>query len=289
MNNEEIPKSDDPKIKDFQIKLQVLKNAVLEERNKRGELEKEITKLKNKIQTNEDTIHDKELLIVNLSHEKYELMSALDVERNKSKDDNKSITDLLGGIFQRKESIGFDDRKLRDENINLKNEIELLKRKSEQQAEEFENCKSDYQNLLNTQMNKVKLLESSIIEKNKLIDENDKRLDIMFENYSKYDIERTKLQSSVNKLTDENKIKTEKICELLTKLEEKEEAIMQYKDSLKRHEVESTELAKKLAELKNAIIESNMIIQNFSGEKIGSLFNSPIDVVIIYIAHFWQN
>jgi hypothetical protein len=290
MNNEE-SKSEDPKIKELQYKMQILKNAVIEERTKRGELEKEITRLKEINQVREDTIHNKELIIVNLNNEKFELQSAIEIERNRNKDDNMSFSDLIGGIFQRRDSnVGDDSRKIINENKEMKTELEILKKKLDKQTSDFDNCKIEYQNLLNIQLNKVRSLEATILEKNKLIDENDKKLEIMFENYNKYDIERTKFQSAINQLSSENKIKTEKIIELLTKLEDKENSIIAYKESLKRHEVESTELAKKLAELKNAIIESNMVIQNFTGEKIGSLFNSPISVIDIHnIDNFWEN
>jgi chromosome segregation ATPase len=280
MNNEELnTKAEDPKIKDLQMKMQVLKNAVIEERTKRGEMEKEINRLRNLNHQYEDTIHDKEMLIVNISNEKFELQSALEIERNKMRDDNMSFSDLLGGIFQRKESLVVEDKKLGFELKELKAENEMLKKKLEQQSADFDNCKIDYQNLLNIQMTKSRTLESSIVEKNKLIEENDKKLEIMFDNYKKYDVEKTKHQSIINQLTEETTLKSEKIVELLGKLEDKESMILSYKESLIRHEIESTELAKKLAELKNAIIESNMVIQSFTGEKIGSLFNTPTEVI----------
>lgn len=281
MNNDERQaKDNENKIKDFQIKMQVLKNAVIEERNKRSELEKEINKLKDTLQQHEDTLHDKELAVIQLSNEKFELQSALEIERNKSEYNNMSFTDLLGGIFQKKESITYQDSKFLLELKELRLDNDMLKKKIEEQTNDFENCKSEYQNLLNTQMTKVRTLESALVEKNKLIDENNKKLEIMFENYKKYDIEKTKYNSIINKITEENNLKSEKIIELLNKLEDKENVINTYKESFVRHEIESTELAKKLAELKNAIIESNMIIQSFTGEKIGTLFNTPIEVMI---------
>jgi hypothetical protein len=73
-------------------------------------------------------------------------------------------------------------------------------------------------------------------------------------------------------------MREEKIMELLLKLEDKENIILTYKDNLRRHEVESAELARKLAELKNAIIEANIVIQTFRGEKVGSVFNSDLEI-----------
>jgi hypothetical protein len=47
---------------------------------------------------------------------------------------------------------------------------------------------------------------------------------------------------------------------------------------LRRQAKESAELANKLAELKNAIIDNNMVVHNFKGERIGTFFNTSIEV-----------
>jgi len=47
---------------------------------------------------------------------------------------------------------------------------------------------------------------------------------------------------------------------------------------LRRQAKESAELANKLAELKNAIIDNNMVVHNFKGEKIRTFFNTSIEV-----------
>jgi hypothetical protein len=143
---------------------------------------------------------------------------------------------------------------------------------------EFESIKMEYQNLINLQMEKIRKHEHTILEKNKAIDENAKKLEIMFNNYKKFDIERTKFESTINELLQEKKMRDDKIVELLLNLEDKEKVILNYKENLSRHEIESSEMARKLAELKNAIIESNMVIQTFRCEKVGNFFNDNIDI-----------
>jgi hypothetical protein len=280
-NGDEYNNREELKIKDLQIKIQVLKNGIIEERNKKSEIEKDMTKLRVIIENYEKLINEKENIIVTLSKEKYELHSKLEIEKSKS-DSSSNFTNILGGIFQRRESLsGFDDKKLISENKEIQFQNELFKKKLEDQTEDFENCKVEYQNLLNIQMAKIKMLESTILEKNKNIDENNKKLEIMFDNYKKYDIEKTKYESEINELSINNKLKEEKIIELLLKLEEKENVLITYKESLMRHEIESSELARKLAELKNAIIESNLVIHKFRGEKLGAIYNTPIEVIFI--------
>ena len=51
-----------------------------------------------------------------------------------------------------------------------------------------------------------------------------------------------------------------------------------YEESLKRQANESAQLANKLAEIKNAILDDNIVVQIFKGENLGIFFNSKIEV-----------
>lgn len=277
------------RIKDLMMKIQVLRNGVIEERNKNSELEKEIGKLKTHVTGLDNLLIEKENMIVNLSKEKYELISKLDIEKQKSEGSSQSdnsmgsqFTNLISGIFQKREStfISSDSevKKLQNENKDFQLENAILKKKIEDQSLDFEKCKIEYQNLINLQLDKIKKLDQIILEKNKSIEENKKKLEIMFDNYKKFDVEKTKYESQIAEYQKDNKVREEKIVELLLKLEDKEHVVASLKESLQRHEVESSELARKLAELKNAIIETNMVIQNFKCEKVGALFNSDIEI-----------
>ena len=50
-----------------------------------------------------------------------------------------------------------------------------------------------------------------------------------------------------------------------------------YEESLKRQANESAQLANKLAEIKNAILDDNIVVQIFKGENLGIFFNSKIE------------
>jgi chromosome segregation ATPase len=272
------------KIKDLMMKIGVLRNGILDERNKNAELEKELIKLKSSSKEMEILMDKKENIIVTLSKEKYELQSKLDIEKSKSESGSSGnqFTNLISGIFQKRDSnAGLNDgeiKKLQNENKDLQLENHILKTKIEDQSLDFEKCKIEYQNLLNLQVSKIKKTENILNEKNKTIDELNKKLEIFFDNFKKFDVEKTKYESQIAESEKENKMREEKIVELLLKLEDKENIILTYKDNLRRHEVESAELARKLAELKNAIIEANIVIQTFRGEKVGSVFNSILEI-----------
>ena len=272
------------KIKDLMMKIGVLRNGILEEREKNSEFEKELQKAKSSMKEMEGLVDKKENLIISLSKEKYELQSKLDIEKkkNESGSTGNQFTNLISGIFQKRDSnASVNDselKRLQNENHDHILENQILKSKIEDQSLDFEKCKIEYQNLINLQIEKMKKTENIITEKNKTIDELNKKMDIIFDNYKKFDIEKTKFESQISELAKENKMREERIVELILKLEEKENIIITFKENLSRHEVESAGLAQKLAELKNAIIEANMVVQTFKGEKVGSYFNTNIEI-----------
>jgi chromosome segregation ATPase len=277
-------------IKDLQLKIQILKSGVIEERNKRSENEKEISRLKKTLFEYESKINEQDNLICTLSKEKYEITTKLEIEKSKAETVatppvNDFIGGLINGIFQRKDSfttppVDLDTKKLSNENKEMIKQIEMLQQKLKECTEDFDRCKFEYQNLLNLQMEKIRKAEQAIIEKNNEMAENAKQLQIMFDNYKKFDVERTSYESRIKELEEMDRLKSEKIIDLLTRLEDKESLLVELKENLTKHEFESAELARKLAELKNVIIEQNMVIQSFKGEKVNEhhTVSKPIEV-----------
>lgn len=274
-------------INTLQLKIQILANAVKDERSKNSDLENQVKNLKTTSAHYEKILIEKEDMIVLLTREKYEFQTKYEKEKqmNENLSVNNSFTNFIGNIFNRRESQsdnnGTNDsefRKLLKENVDLAHDYELLKKRYEETTQDFSRCKTEYQNIINSQIEKIKRLDNILQERNLSLDEAQKKLQIMFETHKKYDVEKTKYESSLNELKKDNKLREEKIIELLHKLEDKENLIHSYRESLQRHEIESAELAKKLAELKNAIIESNLVITSFSGERVGLFFNDNIEL-----------
>jgi chromosome segregation ATPase len=269
-------------IKDLQLKITVLKKGVLEERNKKSELEKDINRLKSTLHEYEKKINEQDNIIMTLSKDKYELHSKLEISKSKSENTGSDFMGLFNNIFQKKDTDSDEEiKKLQNENFDLTKQVDSLNMKIKDQFEDFERCKMEYQNLLNLQVARLKKVENELGEKNKTIAENLLKMESIFETYKKLDIEKTQCESRLHEFIENEKLKTEKIVELLLKLEEKDNVISTYKESLIRHELESAGLARKLAELKNAIIEQNMIIQTFKGEKADhgdNVGNVPIEV-----------
>jgi chromosome segregation ATPase len=280
-------------IKDLQSKIKVLKQGVMDERGKRSDMEKEILRLKSRVFEYEIKVNEQDNMICNLSKEKHDLLTKLEIEKTKvdttgatvnAGNMGDNIMNLIGGIFQRRDSIGDSDsglKKLQSENADLMNQVETLRERMESTMEDHDRVKMEYQNLLNLQVERLKKVELELQEKNRTIHDNSKKLESLYETYRKIDIEKTRYESRLNEYIESDRLKNEKIIELLTRLEEKEYVIIAYKENLSRHEVESAGLARKLAELKNAIIEQNMIVQSFKGERVNHSNDSagvPLEV-----------
>jgi len=92
-----------------------------------------------------------------------------------------------------------------------------------------------------------------IHDKKITIGELSSNLDQTYEKLKKYDIEKFKWEAKVNELVKENKTLLGKIDSLESLSEDKSKMIETYQESIMRHEVESASLARKLAELKNAV------------------------------------
>jgi chromosome segregation ATPase len=282
---ETLTNREDIKIKELVAKIQVLSNAIIEERNKSSNFEKELNRIRKQKTECEETINQKENMIINLSKEKYDLQSKLDMEKKKFVENHtgNNFSNLLSGIFtNKKEAINItienEMKSLFNENEDLKMENEILRNKIEEHSLDFENCKIEYQKLINLQLEKLRKVEAVVSEKNKNVEDLNKKFEMMCESYKRLDIEKTKYESESKNTKEELKIREEKIVELLLKLEDKEKVVNGYQESIMRHEKESAELARKLAELKNAILEGNMVIQSFKCEKVGTIFNSTIQI-----------
>lgn len=273
--------------------MNILKQGVVNERQRNADLEKELKKYKEAKENIEKSLNEKENSIILLSKEKYELQSKLDIEKTKLEAANNNNNESSFMSLFRRPSVSKSNnqneevKRLLNENVELKKELEGMKFKYEENNQDFEKCKNEYQIIINLQLEKIKKFDIVIAEKNAQYDEVNRKLSQMYENWKAIDIERVKLENKYFDLQKENKQKDEKIIQLDTLLEEKYlynnirvKKIEFYEESIKRQAKESAELANKLAELKNAIIDNNMVVHNFKGEKIGLFFNTSIEVGI---------
>ena len=303
---EEISNREELKIKDLLTKIQILKQGVLSEREKNTEQQKEILKLKSVIEDYESEMHKKDDTINMILREKYELKSNLELEKLQNEafiknnlTDRESFSNLLTGMLTGSKTMNLETRKssnqtscsddeeiditsfkqLKNENNKILIENLNLKKRIEDQTKDFEKIKEEYQNLISLQLNKLKQIDSALQEKTKSNDEINKKLNQMYESFKKNEVEKTKYENKISELAKENKIREEKIVELINKLDQKENILNDYNFKFLRHQSESAALAMKLAELKNAILENNIVIQSYPCERICTFFNDKIELI----------
>ena len=166
----------------------------------------------------EMTLNEKENTIILLSREKYELQSKLDIEKTKLEAANiNSSTSFMNNFRRNSTGVGNsmeqEIKKLILENVELKKELENIKNIYEEEFQESKNVKFEYQNIISLQIEKIKKCEIIISEKNVTIEEINKKLNQMYDNWKAIDMERQKLENQYIDALKEIKIKDEKISD----------------------------------------------------------------------------
>lgn len=208
------------KIKDLIGKITILKQGVVIERQKNADLEKEMKNMKELNDNLEKLLDEKENNIILLSKDKYELQSKLEIEKSKLEAANNNSGSSIMNLFRRQttsannNNLDQENKRLLNENVEIKKELETLKLKFEESCQDFDKCKNEYQNLINLQLEKIKKFDINIADKNSQYEEINKKLTQMYENWKAIDVERVKLEN--------------KNSELLKDLKQKEEKIYQY-------------------------------------------------------------
>ena len=220
----ESPKKTNPN-NDYLTKLAVLRNAIIDERKKREEIEKKLIKLEedNKLIQKEND----EIKIDNTM--KGELIEKLKLElRNyRNKNGQKGVQRFLKNLFEEEEEIHADEKQendikedqisfLKKENEDLKNKLSIVENekktlniKLNEQIVEIDKIKKEYEKKIlevkNSNIEKVLNLEKELNEKKNLINVFSER-NQYFTSYTKtFDTQKTNLENEINKLKSEVK------------------------------------------------------------------------------------
>ncbi len=220
----ESPKKTNPN-NDYLTKLAVLRNAIIDERKKREEIEKKLIKLEedNKLIQKEND----EIKVDNTM--KGELIEKLKLElRNyRNKNGQKGVQRFLKNLFEEEEEIHADEKQendikedqisfLKKENEDLKNKLSIVENekktlniKLNEQIVEIDKIKKEYEKKIlevkNSNIEKVLNLEKELNEKKNLINVFSER-NQYFTSYTKtFDTQKTNLENEINKLKSEVK------------------------------------------------------------------------------------
>ena len=209
---------------DLISKLAVLRNVIIDERKKREEIEKKLSKLEeeNKLfqKENEDIKVDNTM--------KGELIEKLKLELRtyRNKNNEKGVKKFFSNLFE-EEQVHADEKQekeikedqinyLKKENEDLKNKISILEIEKEtinnklnEQIGEFDKLKKEYDNKItevkNNYINKISNYEKEINEKINLVKEFSER-NQYFTNYTKtFDSQKSNFENEISKLKNELK------------------------------------------------------------------------------------
>ena len=293
--NEELLQN--PFVKDLLVKVDVLKNGLIKERQINSDLSSKLKKSEEeynlKITKLREELVSKTSQIKNLIKEKMDLEKKLKAQKRTSGFfDVFNALNPINPIIDRKDendnqfenskidqNVEEEMRKLHEEISQLKFENQTYLQKMNDTLEQSENVKLDFKNEIKTYTDKVKTLEEEI----KMLQEEKNELQ-----------DRIKLTSTISSQTLKE---TEHFKELLVDYKKgKEEAVNKlnsyiekcnklnkenenYKSEIDRLEKDSGKMAQRLSELKNYYIKINLRSRMFHVKKVGLISYTEIDII----------
>ena len=297
-----------PYVKELLVKLDVLKNGIINERKKNKENESQIKQLESELNSKSSQIKD-------LTEAKSDLEKQLEIEKKKLAKKEEGflrMASLLNSSSQNSgkfcvnpskslenvEEIDESEKKIEkkksekelplitnEEMLKLKEEITRLKFENEtiilklnKSLEEYENKKLEFKTLIKEQKDKIKSLEEEIIKKDKEKQDLEEKLKLNLTKYQEFSKEREHYDILIK---DYKKSRDEAIHQMnacLEKCGKLTEENQEYKDNIALHQSDAVKMAEKLAEYKNMLIKINLRNQMFHVIKVGLLSNIDIDI-----------
>ena len=300
-----------PFVKDLIIKIDILKNGIIKERNANAELTSKLKKfeseLTSKIMKSEEELVSKTRQITALIQEKMDLEKQIkqlqtqlqqqqkkgffdvfnlitnNTNNEKPKEPENFINDVVFSDPNTVEAISTmansEIRKLHEQMTQLKFENETYLQKMTASLEQNENAKLEFKKEIKTYTDKVKSLEGEIKrlkeEKNELQD----RINLT-SSISSQTLKETEHFKGL--IADYKKGKEDAIAQLHL-CEEKYKKLLGeiefYKKEIKKYEENSIKMAQKLSELKSLYIKVNLRNQMYHVKMIGFISSQEIDII----------
>ena len=272
-----------PFVKDLIVKVDVLKNGIINERKKTSSLTNQIEELQLEIKSKSEQI--KILIKEKMDYEKKE-KEREEKERQKEQEEKNKNSSKEGTALMAREEIG----KLNEEITNLKFENETFMKKLNSTLLESEDAKQEYKaqikslsEINNSLLQEIKNLKS---EKEELITKANKEKEELQEKIRQVSSATSNSMREKEHfealLREYKKAKEEAIHKLNACLEKCSKLVIEnktYKDSIYLHEADAGKMAQKLAEYKNMLIKVNLRNQMYHVKKVGIVSNTEIDII----------
>ena len=279
-------------IKDLQKKLIILKNALIEEKKKTTQLEQLSTEMKSQIKQLEDEIILKDEEIIKLNKEIMDVQNSISLGKSKVEDeikekDKNKVSNIIGNVINKTKSlatVGSSENNIPNE-VLLEIENKQLKKKNEEILDELNNIKTKFMEekttLVNININNEKIIkelnetlktkENAINSKNKILNENQQRIEMLLNNNKIWDLEKGKFNLELKNTQD-------KVEELEKNLKEKDEILLKWQNDIKKYSQENLELFIKVKNLNYELANSKRVLKKFKCELINQPENIPCEI-----------
>ena len=222
-------------IKDLQKKLYIIKNALIEEKKKTTSLEQLSSEMKSQIKQLEEEIIHKDEEIIKLNKEIMDFQNSISLGKSKLveeeiKEKKKTNLNIIENVINKTKILTSSDKneipnevvlelenkKLKKKNEELETELNSIKNKFLEEKNDLVNINIENEKKIKELNESVKSKELAIYIKNKELNENQQRIEMLLNNNKIWDLEK-------GKFNNELKATQDKVNLLETELKNKEE------------------------------------------------------------------
>ena len=254
-------------IKDLQKKLYIIKNALIEEKKKTTSLEQLSSEMKSQIKQLEEEIIHKDEEIIKLNKEIMDFQNSISLGKSKiveeESKDKKMMSNILENVINKTKVLTnlsnnndipnevvleLEIKKLKKKNDEMEKELYIIKNKSFQEKNTFVELNIKNEKLIQNLKENLNAKEIAINLKNKELNENQQRLEMLLNNNKIWDLEKGKLVSLEKeikskdelmlKLQNDNKIMTDQNKELYIKIKNLKKELSNSKTYMKKFKCE---------------------------------------------------
>ena len=265
-------------IKDLQKKLYIIKNALIEEKKKTTSLEQLSNEMKSQIKQLEEEIIHKDEEIIKLNKEIMDFQNSISLGKSKLveeeiKEKKKTNLNIIENVINKTKSLTSSDKneipnevvlelenkKLKKKNEELETELNSIKKKFLKEKNDLVNINIENEKKLKELNESVKSKELAIYIKNKELNENQQRIEMLLNNNKIWDLEKGKFNTELKATQD-------KLNLLEIELKNKEEIMQKLKNDYKKCSEQNMELYLKIKHLNSELSSSKTYMKKFKCE-----------------------
>ena len=265
-------------IKDLQKKLYIIKNALIEEKKKTTSLEQLSNEMKSQIKQLEEEIIHKDEEIIKLNKEIMDFQNSISLGKSKLveeeiKEKKKTNLNIIENVINKTKILTSSDKneipnevvlelenkKLKKKNEELETELNSIKKKFLEEKNDLVNINIENEKKIKELNESVKSKELAIYIKNKELNENHQRIEMLLNNNKIWDLEKGKFNTELKATQD-------KLNLLETELKNKEEIMQKLKNDYKKCSEQNMELYLKIKHLNSELSSSKTYMKKFKCE-----------------------